>query len=193
MERTECMTIIVTSAGETWAGVKRGGFMVLGCSLHCRPCLEHACHLFDFQCSNSPWETEGIIHVLDILHVLGVLLVRDVPGKWHESCLCFPLWISLLYRMVNRILVGQMPSRISETLLGTKLTVIIPCWIMCTWCHQAHCNPWAQVMVVSTKQVLAKQFAGLSKSFLNHVENVPFPFPTGQAYNVWKCCTFSET
>lgn len=150
--------------------------MVLGCSLHCRPCLEHACHLFDFQCSNSPWETDGIIHVLDILHVLSVLLVRDVPGKWHESCLCSPLWISLLYKMVNWILVGQMPSRISETLLGTKLIVIIPCWIMCTWCHQAHCNPWARVMVFSTKQVWQNNLLGCPSHFLTMSKMCHFHF-----------------
>lgn len=193
MERTECMTIIVTSAGETpWilSRCETRWFHGAG-MLHCRPCLVHAWQLFDFRCSNS--ETERIIHVLDILHVLSVLLVRDVAGKWHESCLCFPLWVSLLYKVVNWTFVWQMPCRIFETLLGTKLIEIIPCWIMCTWCHRAHCNPWAWVMVFSTKQVLAKQFAGLSKSFLNHVKYVPFPFPTGQAYNVWKCCTFSET
>lgn len=105
-------------------------------ALHCRPCLVHACHLFDFKCSNSPRETDRIIHVLDILHVLSVLLVRDVAGKWHESCLCFPLWISLLYKMFNRIFVWQMPCRIFETLLGTKLIVVIPCWLMCTWCQR---------------------------------------------------------
>lgn len=194
MERTECMTVIVTSAGEiSWilSRCETRWFHGAG-MLHCRPCLVHACQLFDW-CSNSPPETERIIHVLDILHVLSVLLVRDVTGKWHESCLCFPLWVSLLYKMVNWTFVWQMPCRIFETLLGTKLIAVIPCWIMCTWCHQAHCIPWAWVMVFSTKQVLAKQFAGLSKSFLNRIKYVPFPFPTGQAYNVWKCCTFSET
>lgn len=160
-------------------------------ALHCGPCLVHACHLFDFQCSYSPLKLTGLFMCL-IFSMCSVSCWSGTSlGSSTSHVSAFHCESHSSTKMVNRIFVWQMPCRIFETLLGTKL--IITCWIMCTWCHQEHCNPWARFMIFSTKQVLAKQFSGLSKSFLNHVKHVPFPFPTGQAYNVWKCCTFSET
>lgn len=160
--------------------------------LPCRPCLVHACHLFELKCSRVPMELVGLFMCLIFSMCSVSCWSGTLLGSGTSHVPAFH-WTSLLYRRVNRIFVWQMPCRIFGTLLGTKLVVIIPCWTMCTWCHQAHCNPWARAMLFSTKQVLAKQFAGLSRSFLNRVKHVPFPFPTGQAYNVWKCCTFSET
>lgn len=51
----------------------------------------HACPLFDFKCLSSAHEIDRIIHMLEILHVLSVLLVQGMAGKWHESHLRFPL------------------------------------------------------------------------------------------------------
>lgn len=193
MERTECMTIIVTSAGETsWilSRCETGWF----CGAGMLQALPSAClpSVWFQVFQQSPWNW------------------WDYSCAWYSPCAPCPagpgrLWevaqaTSLLsivnltpLQNENWIFAWQMPCRIFETLVGTKLIAMIPCWIMCTWCHQAHCNPWARAMVFSTKQVLAKQLSVLSSSFLNHVKHVPFSFPTGQAYNVWKCCTFSET
>lgn len=117
-------------------------------ALHRRPCLVHTCHLFDFKCLSSPHEINRIIHMLDILHVLSVLLVQGIAGKWQESCLRFPSWISHPYKTINQIFLWQILCRIFATLLETKLIETIPCWmITCIWRHQACCNPWARVTI----------------------------------------------
>lgn len=113
--------------------------------VHRRPCLAHACHLFDFKCSSSPHEIDRIIRMLEILHVLSVLLVQGMAGKWHESRLRFPAWNSHPYRTVNWIFLWQILCRLFETLSKTKLAEILSCWMKCTWWHQAYCNPWAHV------------------------------------------------
>lgn len=138
--------------------------------LHHRSCLLHTCHLLGFKCSSSPHEIDWIIHVLDMLHVLSVLLVQGIAWKRHESHLRFLLWVSNPYKTITQIFKSQIPSRNWRDFLETKLIVFVPRWMrMCTWCHQAYCNPWARVTGFSTKQVLAKLIIGLLKLFLNHV------------------------
>lgn len=137
--------------------------MVLWCwdaVVHRRPCLVHACHLFDFKCSSSPHEIDRIIHMPEILHVLSVLLVQGMAGKWHESRLRFPSWISHPYKTVNRIFLWQILCRIFETLLETKLIVILLCWIItCTWCH--HVIPGFSVLGIQYKTGFGKTNCGV--------------------------------
>lgn len=155
------------------------------------PCLGHTCHLFDFKCRVVPMKSIGLFTCLKFSacwvscwsrawlgsgtsHISAFHPEPHAPTKPLTRLCCDGFYLEYLRHHWDQI--DSNTSVLNNNMHMTPLGIL---------------SSLGMCYGVQYKTGFGKTSCQIVQ--VNHVKHVPFPFATSQAYNVWKCCTFSET